>query len=139
MTVVKGPGGPPVTSPSGLDCAANGNRSRRASRASLSIDLLERLAACLRQVSDQVGHRDGPRPSPPPEATTLAVGEESGGGPRPSPPPEASTLAVGEESGGGPAPKPPGEVTTLAVGEESGSGPRPRPPGEVTTLAYGEE
>jgi hypothetical protein len=65
--------------------------------------------------------------NPPPEVTTLAMGEEDDS----LPPPELTTLAMGEEDDS----LPPPELTTLAMGEEDDS----LPPPELTTLAMGEE
>lgn len=102
----------------------------------------------------------------PPDATTLAVGEEDGGGPIPvepdngigdgAGPPEFTTLAIGEEDGGAPVPVEPGngigdgagpppDATTLAVGEEDGGhvivkpDAKPDPKDLATTQALGEE
>ena len=102
-------------------------------------------------IGDGAGPIPGAGDGGPPEATTLAIGEEDGGGfgpfpPDPDGPPEATTLAIGEEDGGGGYPvKPPvgggepPEVTTFAIGEEDGGGGFPGKPPEVTTLAIGEE
>jgi len=81
----------------------------------------------------------------PPQATTMAVGEEGGDGivtyaggeetktPVQEPPQQVTTMAIGEEGSGEPQPP---ITTTLAIGEETGDGP---PPQEITTLALGEE
>ncbi len=107
-------------------------------KVSFTPDIIAQILSLLAQLLENIG---SPQNDGPPDATTLAVGEEDGGTLPPhdrGDPPDATTLAVGEEDGGT---LPPPDATTLAVGEEDGgiSPPIYEKPPTFTTLALGEE
>ncbi|SKA90174.1 hypothetical protein SAMN02745130_03108 [Thiothrix eikelboomii] len=112
--------------------SVSGNSEQLSNANSLISSLLQNILQKL-----GLGHGDsGSKPSTPatptpkPDVTTLALGEEDGGIKNP---PDVTTLALGEEDGGI---KNPPDVTTLALGEEDGG---IKNPPDVTTLALGEE